>query len=82
MTRNNYLTSLANRLGKSSSQYQAAVQRLDDAIALARKLKGDGKVYSTEQWENRDIQREVAAPNMANMNDKIDTYGRKIQKKQ
>ena len=33
-----------------------------------------GKVYSAEQWENHDVQRQVAAPNLANRNQKLDHY--------
>ena len=36
------------------------MKRLDDAIAHARKLKSEGKVYTAEQWESHDIQKSVA----------------------
>lgn len=55
-----YLDSIATRLGAGSEQYQCAVQRLDDAIAHARKLKDEGKVYTAEQWETHDVQKAVA----------------------
>ena len=55
-----YLGSLATRLGAESEQYKCAVKRLDDAIAHARKLKSEGKVYTAEQWESHDIQKTVA----------------------
>ena len=55
-----YLDSLATRLGAESAQYKCAVTRLDEAIAYARKLKSEGKVYTAEQWEARDIQKTVA----------------------
>ena len=55
-----YLDALATRLGAESEQYKCAVKRLDDAIAHARKLKSEGKVYTAEQWESHDIQKAVA----------------------
>ena len=55
-----YLDSLAVQLGGDSEQYRAAVERLDGAIAHARQLKNDGKVYTAEQWETRDVQKSVA----------------------
>ena len=55
-----YLDSLATRLGAGSEQYTCAVNRLDEAIAHARKLKADGKVYSAAEWETRDVQRNIA----------------------
>lgn len=76
--RTKYLNSLAERLGRDSRQYNAAVQRLDESIAHARKLAEYGKVYTAEQWEDHDVQREIAAPNMAIMNEKVNTYGLEI----
>ena len=55
-----YLDSLATRLGAESEQYRCAVKRLDEAIAHARKLKNEGKVYTAEQWESHDVQKSVA----------------------
>ena len=55
-----YLDSLATRLGANSKQYEYAVKRLDEAIAHARKLDSEGKVYSAEQWETRDVQKSIA----------------------
>ena len=81
IARKNYLNSLAERLGKDSMQYKAAVQRLDESIAHARKLANEGKVYTAEQWEDHDVQREIAAPNMATRDKKIDTNGAKISDK-
>jgi len=72
--RKKHLTSLAERLGKNSAQYKAAVQRLDESIAHARKLNAEGKVYTPEQWEDHDVQRQVAAPNLQNMQKGIGTY--------
>lgn len=69
-----HLSSLAERLGKGSAQYKAAVRRLDESIGHARRLAAEGKVYSAEQWEDHDIQRRIAAPNLANMETKIDSY--------
>ena len=69
-----YLDSLAEKLGRESEQFKCAVQRLDDAIAHARTLMANGKVYSAEQWEDHDVQRQVAAPNLANRNQKLDHY--------
>ena len=33
-----------------------------------------GKVYSAEQWENHDVQRQVAAPNLNNKDQKLEHY--------
>jgi len=55
-----YLDSLAMQFGGDSEQYRAAVERLDGAIAHARQLKTEGKVYAAGQWETRDIQKSVA----------------------
>jgi hypothetical protein len=55
-----YLDSLSTRLGAGSEQYKCAVNRLDEAIARARKLKAEGKVYSAAEWETRDVQRNIA----------------------
>ncbi len=71
-----HLTSLAERLGKNSAQYKAAVQRLDESIAHARKLHAEGKVYAADQWEDHDVQRQIAAPNLLNMKQQIGTYNR------
>ena len=60
VARAEYLDSLATRLGAESAQYKCAVKRLDDAIAHARKLKADGKVYTAEQWEMHDVQKGIA----------------------
>ena len=60
VARAEYLDSLATRLGAESAQYKCAVKRLDDAIAHARKLKADGKVYTAEQWEMHDMQKGIA----------------------
>ena len=73
--RKEYLSSLALRLGKNSAQYKAAVQRLDESIEHAKKLQSAGKVYSQETWENHEIQREIAKPNIANRKQKLNTYG-------
>ena len=79
--RADYLASLADRLGKGSESYKAAVNRLDESIAHARKLHADGKVYSAEQWENHDVQRKIAAPNLANMGATLDTYNITLSEK-
>lgn len=71
--RKNYLDSLAQRLGKSSEQYKAAVQRLDESIAHAKKLYDEGKVYSEEDWRNHEIQRRIAVPNLDNKEMELDT---------
>ena len=60
VARADYLDSLAMQLGKDSKQYRCAVERLDGAIAHARKLKNEGKVYTAEQWETHDVQKSVA----------------------
>lgn len=73
--RKNYLSSLAERLGKGSDQYAVAVRRLDESIAHARSLAAAGKVYTAEQWENHDVQRDIAAPNKSNMDKELNTYG-------
>ena len=75
VARKNYLSSIAQRLGKNSEQYKAAVQRLDESIEYARKLEKEGKVYKEEDWENHDIQRDIAKPNLDNMEEK---YGAKM----
>jgi len=75
VARKNYLSSIAQRLGKNSEQYKAAVQRLDESIEYARKLEKEGKVYKEEDWENHDIQRDIAKPNLYNMEEK---YGAKM----
>ena len=59
--RRNYLKELRTRLGDDTPQYRAAVQRLDDAILYAMKLNELGRVYTKEQWETKEIQREVAS---------------------
>lgn len=66
-----YLDSLATRLGADSQQYKCAVKRLDEAIAHARKLNSEGKVYSAEQWEKRDIQKSIAKKALAPAEDSI-----------
>ncbi len=77
--RKSYLSSLAERLGQNSAPFKAAVQRLDEAIAHARKLNAEGKVYSAEQWEDHDVQRQIAAPNLLKMNESLNAYGLKIK---
>ena len=67
------------RAGLPSWQYKAAVQRLDESIAHARKLANEGKVYTAEQWEDHDVQREIAAPNMTTRDKKIDTNGAELE---
>ena len=79
--RADYLASLADRLGKGSESYKAAVNRLDESIAHARKLHADGKVYSAAQWEDHDVQRKIAAPNLANMDATLDTYNITLSEK-
>lgn len=81
VARRDYLSSLADRLGKSSEQYSAAVRRLDESIAHARKLNAAGKVYSAEQWEEHDIQREIASPNRSNRNEKLHAYNIDVNEK-
>ena len=73
--RQEYLNSLAEKLGSGSEQFKCAVNRLDEAIAHARSLMASGKVYSAEQWENHDVQRQVAAPNLNNKDQKLELYG-------
>lgn len=62
VNRKDYLKSLAERLGKGSEQYKCAVKRLDATIQKAIELKKAGKVYSATQWEDHDVQKEVAKP--------------------
>ena len=57
--RSEYLAELKSRLG--NAQYNAAVSRLDEAIAHAEKLEKEGKVYNADQWETHEVQRKVAA---------------------
>ncbi|MBR4222922.1 MAG: hypothetical protein IKR81_17305 [Victivallales bacterium] len=77
--RKSYLSSLAERLGQNSAPYKAAVQRLDEAIAHARKLNAEGKVYTADQWEDHDVQRQIAAPNLLKMDETLNAYGLKIK---
>lgn len=79
--RTDYLASLADRLGRDSESYKAAVRRLDESIAHAKKLHADGKVYTAEQWENHDVQRKIAAPNLMNMDAKLNTYNITLSKR-
>ncbi len=74
-----HLSSLAERLGKGSAQYKAAVRRLDESIEYARQLNANGKVYSAGQWEDHDIQCPIAKPNLRNRDAKIGTYGKMKQ---
>ena len=78
VARKKYLSSIAQRLGQSSEQYKAAVQRLDESIEYARKLEIEGKVYNAKDWENHDIQCKIAKPNRDNMEGKLETYGAQI----
>lgn len=73
------IASLAERLGKDSAQYKAAVRRLDESIEYARRLDAEGKVYSAEQWEDHDIQCQIAKPNLRNRDQQIGTYGKMNQ---
>ena len=59
-----HLDTLAKSLGKNSAQYKFAVNRLDESIDYARKLQAQGRVYKAEDWENHDVQREIAKPNL------------------
>ena len=72
---NEYLGSLAERLGRDSAQYRAAVSRLDESIEHARKLMRENQVYDALQWEDHEVQRSVAAPNLKNRDGELDTYG-------
>ena len=54
-----HLNNLKARLGDGTTQYNAAVKRLDDAILYAMKLNEAGRVYTKEQWETKEIQRTV-----------------------
>ena len=50
----------ADKLGGTRSQpYRNAVARLDEAIARAKQLEGEGKVYSAEQWESDEVQDRI-----------------------
>ena len=50
--RKEYLDSIAPRI--SPAALKAAESRLDDAIAHAKKLHAEGKVYKQEDWQNAD----------------------------
>ena len=50
----------AKRFGKKSQQYLCAVKRLDQAIARAKELMKQGKVYTAQQWESEDVQNKLA----------------------
>jgi len=78
VARKNYLTSIAQRLGKNSAQYKAAVLRLDESIAHAKTLNAEGKVYTQDQWMNHDVQRNIAKPNIDNRNATLNAYGAKL----
>lgn len=67
-----HLDTLAKSLGKNSAQYHYAVKRLDESIAHARKLQAAGRVYKAEDWENHDVQREIAKPNLKLANGKAE----------
>ena len=75
VARKNYLTSIAQRLGKNSAQYKAAVLRLDESIAYAKTLNAQGKVYTQKQWMNHDVQRNIAKPNLDNRKATLNSYG-------
>ena len=53
-----YIADLTANLPEGAKN--AAVSRLDDAIAYARTLFNKGHVVSTESWNNHDKQREIA----------------------
>ena len=56
--RTDYLNSLSARLPRS--QVYATEERLDAAIQLAKTLKNNGRMISSDDWMKRDIQRKVA----------------------
>jgi len=56
--RTDYINSLSARLPRS--QVYATEERLDAAIQLAKTLKNNGRVISSDDWMKRDIQRKVA----------------------
>ncbi len=50
----------ADRLGgPRSQQYLNAKTRLDEAIACAERLEGEGKVYRDEDWESDAVQKRI-----------------------
>ncbi len=50
----------ADRLGgPRSQQYLNAKTRLDEAIACAERLEGEGKVYRAEDWESDAVQKRI-----------------------
>lgn len=53
------LAEWSERLGAGTPQFQAAVNRLDEAIALAERLHAEGKVYKAEEWENAEVQKRI-----------------------
>ena len=58
--REKLLKDWADRLGgPRSQQYLNAKTRLDEAIACAERLEGEGKVYRDEDWENGDVQKRI-----------------------
>lgn len=58
--REELLKDWADRLGgPRSPQYLNAKTRLDEAIACAERLEGEGKVYRAEDWENGDVQKRI-----------------------
>ena len=65
--RDEYLNSIRPRLSEAS--FKAAVSRLDDVIARAEKLGGEGKVVEKEGWLDEPVETlltgsvSVAKPN-------------------
>ena len=57
--RSQYLDELRKRLPENA--VQAAIRRLDEAIAHADRLASEDKVYGAKDWEKREVQRSVAA---------------------
>ena len=56
--REKYIADLTANLPEAAKE--AAISRLDDAIAHAKTLKGKGHVVSSEAWFDRNRQREMA----------------------
>ena len=57
-SRESYINDLKAHL--PAKAVESAVNRLDEAIALAAKLKSERRVYAAEDWNDHEIQRELA----------------------
>ena len=81
--REDYLADLRARL--TPDQVQAAMTRLNTAIAHAEKLKEAGRVISTDDWGKQDVQRMVAGgkakglPQVGGQSPKSTEFAKKVK---